>query len=107
MTLEFVPPIQGTEDAKKQKERGTFGIGYLHFHKSTSSFSCEVSDSPIKNLRTWCNTDPIFVKNNANGKIITFKFTHQDTDGEGEVFGWNYKAVRGHSFPCTLLIIND
>lgn len=95
MQLTFMP-------SKKKPGENILGQGYLHYDKKDSKFSCYASDARLNEI----SLETIDVENTTTGSVITFQYTHKDTDGE-EIYGWNYKAIRGHKFPCTLLIIND
>lgn len=52
-----------------------------------------------------------FESNDArNGKSIDFQYVKTDYYGSGEdreIGGWRFKAVKGHTVYCELLIIND
>lgn len=54
------------------------------------------------------NGSLVRVLNTRNGNRVLFECYSADTDGSGEdVYGWHFRAISGHKFPCELLIIND
>ena len=72
----------------------------IFWQTDTQCFSAEVSD-----LRELSGNEKEFALVH-NGKKIVFKHYKTDTDGE-DVYGWNFKAVSGHTKPCKFLLIND
>jgi hypothetical protein len=47
----------------------------------------------------------VTVRNTATGNEIVFKCVK--VDGDEDVYGWNFVAIKGNTFPVTMLIIND
>ncbi len=67
-----------------------------------SNFTFEASE-----VRSFQPDNKIKLFNPKTGNVITFEKVKVDTDNEGEIQGWRYEAVHGHTKPCTLLAIND
>ena len=68
------------------------------YHKDTNCFTAEVSELGNIGFGTHiCLTNP------KTHRSKVFSFTHKDTDGESDIYGWNFKSDDG----IKLLIIND
>ncbi len=78
----------------------TLTTNQLTWNKNTKTFSTEISDLPDDIMIGRY----VYILNPKTGVNKRYVFTHRDTDGEGDILGWNYKNKETNT---NLLIIND
>ena len=80
-------------------------LANLSWHKETSTFVGEISCILHEN-KQFVSQNDISIENIETHNCIVFKFDKCDIQN-GEIQGWRYKAIEGHTKNCSLLIIND
>lgn len=83
-----------------------FNDTYLIWNSNTSTFVIEASEMAHAYGIKFMDRQ-LSVKHEGKNITIDFQFAGMDKTPDGEIAGWKYKAVAGHSKPCSLLIIND